>query len=311
MSGILDKKTRILDSIVTFSGRQQIAAGNLRIEYASFTDTHTFYEKDLVSGSSDASMRVYFEACNLPQDQLTFESDDSGFMLPFRGGSVNSIGNKVLSGSSGNKIVSAVTNAIQFNSAASALLSSSIDNFDKNNILGSTDPYLNHNKFELDYNSIEFKITSDHPFEEGDLYDTSIDNVESVFQDKRLSHVANFLYLPPTNASTSESNEPTLLGDYPRLGQEPIFEYDDLIKELKGKEKQTINFYETSLGNNIVGQFFEISDTEFSKLDVIDFGEFVTDDPDYPEKHVFFIGKVFPDSRGSYTFVNMFTMVFE
>jgi hypothetical protein len=311
MSGILDKKTRILDSIVTFSGRQQIAAGNLKIEYASFTDTHAFYEKDLVSGSSDATQRIYLEACNLPQDQITFETDDSGFMLPFRGGSVNSVGNKVLSGSSGNKLISAVTNAIQFNSAASILLSSSIDNFDKNNVIGSIDPYLNHNKFELDYDSIKFTITNDYPFEEGDLYDTSIDNVESVFQDKRLSHVANFLYLPPINASSVESSKPELLGDYPRLGQEPILEYDDLAKELKTREKQTINFYETSLGNNIVGQFFEISNTEFSKLDVIDFGDFVTNDADYPEKHVFFVGKVFPDSRGSYTFVNMFTMVFE
>ncbi|MDB4337469.1 hypothetical protein OAA09_00465 [bacterium] len=311
MSGILDKKTRILDTIVTFSGRQQIAAGNLKIEYVSFTDTHTFYEGDIVSGSTDATQRLFFEACSLPQDQITFESDDSGFMLPYRAGEVNSVGEKVLSGSSGNKIVSAVSEEIQFNSAVTTLLSSSIKNFDKNNILGSIDPYLDHNKFEVDKENIKFTITNDFPFKQGDLDRTSIDNVESLFQDKRLTHVANFLYLPPKNAAVTENEEGPLLGDYPRLGQEPMLEFDDLMDELKEKEKETITFYKTSLGNNIVGQFFEKGKTSFKKLDVIDFGEFETADVDFPEKHVFFVGKVFPDSKESYTFVNMFTLVFE
>ena len=84
-----------------------------------------------------------------------------------------------------------------------------------------------------------------------------------------------------------------------------------MVKELKGKEKETITFYETSLENNLIGQFFEIGQSSFKKLDVIDFGEFVTEDEDFPEKHVFFVGKVYPDSKGSYTFVNMFTLVFE
>lgn len=311
MSGILDKKTRILDSIVTFSGRQQIAAGNLKIEYASFTDTHTFYEGDLVSGSSDATQRLFFEACNLPQDQITFESDDSGFMLPYRAGEVNGVGGKVLSGSSGNKMVSSVSNKIQFGSAVTTLLSSSVKNFDINNVIGSIDPYLEHNKFEVDKEKIKFVINNDFPFKQGDLYRTSIDNVESLFQDKRLSHVPNFLYLPPRNAPTDSNSEGELLGDYPRLGQNPVFEFEDLMDELKGREKETINFHETSLGNNIMGQFFEKGKTSFKKLDVIDFGEFTTQDPDYPEKHVFFVGKVFPDSKDSYTFVNMFTLVFE
>ena len=90
-----------------------------------------------------------------------------------------------------------------------------------------------------------------------------------------------------------------------------MMKYEDLVAELKGREKETITFYETSLENNLIGQFFEIGQTTFKKLDVIDFGEFVTGDEDFPEKHVFFVGKVFPDSKDSYTFVNMFTLVFE
>ena len=150
MAGILDKKTRILDSIVTFSGRQQIAAGNLKIEYASFTDTHTFYERDIVSGSSDAQSRLFFEAANTIHDQLTFETDDSGFMLPFSAEGAASLGNKVLSGSSGTKKQSAVKNSIQFNSAASDMLSGTIDSFEKNNVIGTKNAFLGHNKFNID-----------------------------------------------------------------------------------------------------------------------------------------------------------------
>lgn len=311
MSGILDKKTRILDSIVTFSGRQQIAAGKLKIEYASFTDTHTFYERDILSGSSDAQGRLFLEASNALHDQLTFETDDSGFMLPYTAEGASGLGTRVLSGSSGSKIQSTVKDAIQFNSATSEMLSGTIDSFEKNNIIGTKNAFLGHNKFNIDKTELKFQIKSDFPFEPGDLSETSIDNVESLFQDKRLSQVANFMYLPPVNTTTGIEGTKTQLGDYPNLGQESLLKFDDLLKELKGKEKEVITFYETSLENNIIAQFFEIGQTSFKKLDVIDFGEFVTEDEEFPEKHVFFVGKVYPDSKGSYTFVNMFTLVFE
>lgn len=311
MSGILDKKTRILDTIVTLDGRRQIADGKLRIEYASFTDTHTFYEADIVSGSTSAYDRLFFEACSLPQDQITFESDDSGFMLSFRGGAVNAHGGKVLSGSTSTKTLTAVSSSIQFASSATTLLSSSVDNFDKQNVLGSIDPFLEHNKFEVDRETLKFTITSEKPFDLGDMAETSIDNVESLFQDKRLSHVPNFLYLPPVNMPTSEGGESELLGDYPRIGQPPMFDFNVLMKDLRDREYDTIRFHKTSRSNNIVGQFFEIGQTEFKKLDVIDFGEFRVDDPNFPEKHVFFVGKIFPDVKGMFTFVNMFTLIFE
>jgi len=306
MSGILDKKTRILDTIVTFSGRQQIAAGKLKIEYASFTDVHTFYESDMVSGSSDAHSRIFFESVNLPQDQITFESDDSGFMLPFRGGEVNALNGKVLSGSSGNKIVSAVTGSAEFNSSISTLLSSSIKNFEKNDIIGSIDHFLEHNKFEVSHNSIEYKVTDNFPFEPGAMIKTKIENVESLIEDKRLANSANFLFLPPVNKGSGAS-----LGTYRRLGQKPYTSYEELMRELQGREKETITFPKTSLTNNLMCQFFEIGQTSFKKLDVIEYGAFNTGDEHYPEKHIFFVGKVFADAKGSYTFVNLFTLIFE
>lgn len=84
MSGILDNKKRVIDALLTFEGRRQMASGDLRIEYVSFSDTGTYYSKDVVSGSSDATSRIFLEACNLPQDQITFEADDGGRLKPFR-----------------------------------------------------------------------------------------------------------------------------------------------------------------------------------------------------------------------------------
>ena len=79
MSGILDNKKRIMDVVLTKEGRRQMANGDIRIHFASFTDKHTFYEADAVSGSSDASDRLFFEASSLPFDQITLKQ-----MIPGR-----------------------------------------------------------------------------------------------------------------------------------------------------------------------------------------------------------------------------------
>ena len=60
-------------------------------------------------------------------------------------------------------------------------------------------------------------------------------------------------------------------------------------------------------------QMFELSNDTFKKLDVIDFGIF--NDPNdrqgRVEKHVFFLGKVYIDSTGTPTFVNLFTIIMD
>ena len=84
MSGILDSKSRVMDVVITEEGRRQMHNGNLKIEFASFTDCHTFYEADAVSGSADASKRIFLEApTTLTQDQITFETDGSGNIVSF------------------------------------------------------------------------------------------------------------------------------------------------------------------------------------------------------------------------------------
>jgi len=85
MAGILDNKKRIMDTIVTQEGRRQLSSGNFKIKYASFTDGNVFYEEDLLTGTTDATLRIPFEAVNKFQDNIVFETDDSGNLLSFQG----------------------------------------------------------------------------------------------------------------------------------------------------------------------------------------------------------------------------------
>ena len=130
MSGILDNKTRIMDTIVTLEGRRQMADGKLRIEYVSFTDSTTFYDPDVVSGSSDVTTRLYFEQCHLPQDQITFEADDSGKLKPFKNvqGIATAPSGKIYTNYSSSINFDYLTGS-QFASTAGSLLNSSINNF--------------------------------------------------------------------------------------------------------------------------------------------------------------------------------------
>ena len=88
------------------------------------------------------------------------------------------------------------------------------------------------------------------------------------------------------------------------------FKFPEGIEQTK--EFRTIQFRRSSVESNIVCQMFELNNNKFKKLDIIDFGIF-NDEQDKvrPEKHVFFIGKVYIDSNGVPTFVNLFTIIMD
>lgn len=311
MSGILNNKERIFDTILTTEGRKQISSGDFRVKFVSFSDRATFYQGDVVSGSADASKRVYLESAALPSDRITFEADDSGKLLPLEAqssGQVNVFGGKIISGSlaAGNR--NFVENSSTFSSLANELLSGSFKNFCKLRSIGSQDFFGEDNEFQLSSNNIEFFYTDEKPIRPTEVQQVNVDQVDSFFQDKKLSHIDNFKYLPPKNKPTTGDPEGSSLGSYANLGQREILTFEQLMSDLNGRDFETIFFSKTSRQNNIFGQFFEITNNNVSKLEVIDFGSFPTEAGD---KHVFFVGKVFLDSQGRHTFANIFTMVFE
>ena len=331
MSGILDSKSRVMDTIVTLEGRRQIASAKLKVEYVSFTDSATYYRADLVSGSADASERIYLEQCHLPQDQITFEADDSGRLSPFRNGegmttkdgqileySFSALTASVLTGSNqGMRIL----RGDEFASAADSLLASSIDNFTKLQLIGSKDKLFEDDGFGMGNKQIEFVIHNDRPLPDQTFHVAHLAHLESLFQDIRLSKVINFRYLPPINkvddasldkrdhAHTSEHH----LGNYPPWGRTHMYGLspNQLEHELQHYKdigcSREIHFEPTSMKNRLMGQFFEVHNNVMKKLDIIDYGWYVYQGS---RRHAFFAGKVMTDENGTHTFIHLFTLVF-
>ena len=334
MSGILDSKARIIDAIITQEGRRQIAEGDLRIEYVSFTDTGTRYAADLVSGSADASARIFLEACNLPQDQIAFEADDSGRLQPFKNGQ----GTQLKDGQIVDYSFTAVTSSLitgslenvtflkgdEFSSQADSLLASSLDNFSRLQLIATHDQLFEDDGFGLSRSSVNFVIHNTRPINNPNLFTAHVDQIESLFNDPRLSHVKNFKFLPPINKvhdkSVDKGNHKATshvrLGEYRPWGRTAgKLEYNQLLHELRYYSEQgygkTINIDPTSKNNRIVAQFFEKTYNQLRKLDVIDYGLMRTYDRNHPIAHVFFVGKVVTDSNETNSFVHLFTLLFE
>ena len=99
MSGILNNKERMIDFIITKMGRQQMSSGRMRIEFATLTDRHTFYQASGSEGvAEDASNRLYFEASERQQDIIVPELEDGHVMNPFRVGNLQISGKEFASG---------------------------------------------------------------------------------------------------------------------------------------------------------------------------------------------------------------------
>lgn len=335
MSGILDTKTRILDSIVTLEGRKQISSGRLKIEYVSFSDSATFYKADIVSGSADATKRIFFEACHLPQDEITFEADDSGKLHSFKNDSALQLhAGQLISFSFVPQVSSVITGSsdnittlrgTEFASQIEGILTSSIDNFKKLQLIGTRDKIFDEEAFAIGNANIEFVIHNERPVADPNQWVANINHLESLFSDPRLSRLPNFYYLPPVNKVTDASIDKRdsrnlssqQLGNFPPWGKthvEPLT-YDQIKTELNTYEKQgymkTVSFEPTSRNNRIVAQFFETSHDSVTKLDVIDFGLLQNSNSRQPVSQLFFVGKVIVDDNDTHTFIHLFTMLFE
>ena len=309
MAGILNNKTRMMDTIITREGRRQIVAGDLKIKFVTFTDRHTFYRQDDDDVADDADNRIQLESFHRPQDQIIFETDNEGRFLPFEGSDIKIRRGKLYraSGRSHQQITgSNVPEAIY------ELYEASANNFIDQQIIGTKDIYDETHDFVVFPNTVQFEITDTAPFKANDISEIEIEKVESLHQDKRLQHLPFYQYLPPVNKPKPGYLEGEPLGYYARLNQDSIMTYNELIDELSESDYIDLQYLDTSRENNLVMQLLETKPDSVEKLALIDFGEFPSDnDPESAGRHVYFAGKIFEDGSGMQTFVNMFTIIFE
>lgn len=320
MAGILDNKLRIMDVVVTEEGKRQITSGKMNIEFATFTDGHTFYQGDVASGSADASDRIFLEAVCLPRDQITFETDDSGNLVSFTGGDYEVGSDGTLYQGTDNRRLDPVSSGSVFSSLVDTVLSSSIDNFKNLQTIGTKTIFDDH-AFQTDVDFIDFYISENSPMIGGaDDVDASIsiDIIEPLFLDYRTSHIDNFQFLPPIITSDrSSTGAEESFGEYTDLNQlvyqgteatwMTAYGARSTYSTLYGYQYSDIEFTKNSKDANIMFQVFESGgtvDSRLKKLDVIDAGVYVTDEG--LSYQTFFVGKVFIDSVGQPTFVNIF-----
>lgn len=347
MSGILDSKTRVIDTVITAEGRRQLARGGIDIQYVTFTDAATFYRADVLSGSQDATQRIYLEACQQPQDEITFRADDDGSVSPFQNGAgVNVAAGRILEYSfaplTRSMVASPSETAVplrgdRFASQAEALLTSATDNFKKLYLIATQDRVFDDDKFAAGPSDITYTIHDEKPLHDPATHVTHITSRDSVHSDPRFSDKPNFRYMPPVNKVTDLAlNRPTdtsvalkldlsdfrtlknfHLAFFKPLGRTQLFKllYPHVMHELRRYHDQgyshVISFDPTSSDNQLVGQFFERTGNVLRKLDVIDHGHHNTGNPRAPLARIFFVGKVVVDEKGTDTFVHLFTLVFE
>lgn len=291
MAGILDSKTRFIDLIVTSEGKRQLASGDLRAEYASFTDMHTFYDKAL--GAKDASGRIFFEVMDRPENVIVVEKDDSGRLIEMNFSTTSSIvGDNIFTTNYSENVPSLLaTSGSQFASVSSDFISASINHFNKNYLIG-TKQGLKGQEFKLDSNSAVFTISNSIPFSAGPKQKIiNVNRADPFLLDEKLSHLPNCQFLPPVNqdgsaygsysdlrntskqnwadiknelGATAFSNLEIKIEDDPNVrvdmsGDFNVYNRESLtpVETALPKEFKTFTFQNTSDFNNIFFQIYE------------------------------------------------------
>jgi hypothetical protein len=318
--GILYNKERIIDFIITQEGKRQAGSGELRVKFASFTDHHTYYEKsgslDLPDLAEDASNRIFFEAASRYQDVIVPELEAGMSLRPFRTADFQVMGNSIASGTFQKGFIDRIN--VVSGPALSNTFSQILDGIEKNftdqKIISSIDEYSYSNNFSIMPSNINFKEGGNKYLKSsGNSSKINLEDVSSIFHDRRFNQFPNFKYLPPQNLPFPGQVTGSVLANYPKLDEESIGDsFSDLLKNLQGCEKNVINFSETSRNNNFLCQIFESSNSGVDKLSIIEFGTFESDDPtDKNSKRVVFVGKIRRDASGAETFLCLFTLVLE
>lgn len=348
--GILDKKTRFIDLIVTEEGRRQIANGRMRAEYASFSDCNAFYD---INEKDNVSQRLYFEVANRPENVIVFEKDDSGRIVQEIDPTLRIVGNSLFKQDEGeSQSMSMVTGSV-FQSVFTGSLSEAITrNFQNNYFLINSSSNVDNINFEINKNELTFTITNNQPFENSPYKEIiNVNDAEPFFIDPKLTYLDAFQFLPPKNVDGSNYG---IYRDIRSTTQETWSEIKDylgvdnfkkeqtnpenelnLINNNEGEIREsrllldngqlpvnppppklveTLKIEKTSIDNNFIMQIYENSEgSKLTKLDIVDAGVFYdqTDPNQRFEKRVLYVGKIYNDDFNMPTFASIFTIVMD
>jgi hypothetical protein len=288
--GILDSKTRIIDLILTNEGKRQLVNGEMVTEYISFSDSSMSYNDEDLE-------KLILESNNLPQDEITPESDVNELLRKIVTSNFKIINSKIydinlnpISGS-------------EFNNYFDEVSNSSLENFKKLQIIKSYDSFDQFENLSSNITSSYFSITKDdiNQFDNTNKpnFNLNINTMPSIFLDPDASKSKNYLYLPPVDENNNQ------LFDYGfKKGTNEIINDVSLRERLKNKKRSIFKL--TGSGKNHI-QIFQSQNDMLKKLDIIKYGEFIDEESNKSE--AYFAGKLIVDETGNSTFYRMFTIL--
>ena len=267
--GILDKKSRIMDVIVTPEGRRQMHSGDFRAEFVSFSDRSAYYSSDSTTGSiaEDASNRLYLEAKQLSSDKIIFEVDSDGQLLGsdidpnvkfFGEGGILQRETELSQLTSGAPLFKKIPDD-KFIGIAEGLSTGSLDNFKKLKIIGS----VNSNKFnmELPDNKVTFTIDNFIPFSKLPIRAVEkLENIPPIVHNPNFNHINQFKFLPPVNIDNSS------FGNYVDNGSDATLTFKDIINKVGYLPEDEIGGLEALSGYR--SNFLKKFDNQPTKQDI-------------------------------------------
>jgi hypothetical protein len=299
MAGLIDSKTRVLDGILTSRGRSSLINGGIDVSYISFSDMGATYE-DNGDGVAVVPIPVGLESFSTPNDEITVTTDDFGDQNSFNGSEYSIRSN----GSVNNSSTSTSIDAPQ-----TFLYSGSLESFDNQRLISTTDAILDDQGLSISPDNLSFSVSDPSPFG-NEPSRSSIDDVESLFADRRLGRSINFLYLPPIQRTITTVGNEVLLGNYADVRENPLNE-QEIESQMSSLEKSSLNMSRYTGKNEVCMQLFESSSSGLTKLDIIKYGDLSTRGESGRQRTLYFAGKVYEDGYGNPTFVNIFDLVIE
>ena len=287
MSGILDKKSRIIDFILTEEGYKQMSIQDIRFKYATFSDNSSLYESDENNVYISGSYNFRMEASNNILDLVNPEIDLN------RGGFYN-LGLDTGDGSSLNAYDLLSNNDNQTFLTASSVLHKRIENSlkEKNILLTTGSLDLDNIMFYTDSGTNEFErfnlIQSNGEFPptmlKQDVYLTEFDLIKD---DARFANKTNFMYMPPITKNGSA------LGNYINTQDGPskiivknsvnnILDFSNAINESIDQldnndkvQKKTFHITKKKSDDKFIFQIYDIAKSLnlIEKLVIIDHGD--------------------------------------
>jgi hypothetical protein len=300
MAGLLDSKTRVIDGKLTSRGRMSLTDGGFEVKYVSFSDSGANYE-DNGSGVAVEPLRIGFETFSTSNDEITITTDNFGSLNAFAGADsfLNADGTTTQT----------VGNLTGSNSTLAIIASGSLESFKNQRLISTKNVLLDDPGLSTSPSQASFIVSDTVPFN-GEPSVSSIDDIESLFADRRLSKSIRFQYLPPIQRTITSVGNEALLGEYVDVREDPLTE-QEIEDQIYSSQNQKFTFSKLTKFNEVCMQFFESSSSGLEKLDIIKYGELQQRTESGAQRNLYFVGKVYDDSFGNATFVNLFDVVLE